>query len=225
GSLAFSSQMSYQDEYSNSAIHLETKLDKIALNKMLIPLPEIFLPTEVSLNIDIKNIQKENLNILFNQDETISQAERQLALKNIMSTAFVQLNQLNVKNADAGISVSGKLYNQKNNIGLPQPQADLTVVITNLDKISPEPKVDEKYCEETKEFFADKSPFDKEAAEAIQAACTPRGGFFDMWRSYLDPEKRVVNSNGTITDTLSVVLKNNVLVINGQEIQWNQMNY
>ncbi len=214
GSLSFSTNAQYQGD----TLHLEAKLNNITLNNMMIPLPPVFLPTEISLNTDIKNINQKALNLLLNADEIISQEQRQLEAQKLLSDALFQINRIEVKNTETGISVSGTVQNQTSPMGLPQQKALLTAVITNLDKISPEPKVDTVQCEQVKQQMATLS--DKTIADqAIQNACTPRGGFLDMWRPYLDSTKRAVKPDGTTTDTLTIILEDNKLTINGKELQ------
>lgn len=203
-------------EYQNTTMHLEIKSDNITLNQMMIPLPSVFLPSEISLNVDVQNLNKEALNLIM--DENTTDEERTNALRTQVSNIRIRINKLEVKNAEAGISVSGILQNEPNAIGLSLPKANLTAVITNLDKLAPEVKVDAQQCERVKAQMATLS--DRNIAEqAIQNACAPQGGILSALRPYIDLQKRTVNADGTTTDTVNIIIVNNRMIINGKEVK------
>lgn len=212
GSLSVAIDGLYQDKSAS----LNIKLHNISFNKTLLPLPSTLLPTEIDANADIKNLNTDLINLISNKD--IPQETRADALRKLTSEILIQINKLEIKNTEAGIAITGTIQNKSNAIGLPLPEANLTAVITNLDKLSPEGKVDTQQCERIKSQMATVS--DRQVAEqAIQNACMPQGGFLTPLRPYLDPQKRVINADGTTTDTLTITITGTNLIINGKMLQ------
>ena len=218
GSLSAKSNGSFE----NDTFHFELTLDDIvpagALKMMVSP---VLTPTEVKVDLDIEGFNKESFGEAFTimkSGKTEDVEEVQKTMQKAMENVVVKINLIDIKNNEAGVSVSGTIQNQKKENGEEEPNVNAKVVFTNLDKISPVPVVDEVRCARTKEQMAMIS--DKELAEkAIESACAPHGGILDDIRPYLNPEDRVVNADGTTLDTLTISTKEGTVIVNGKEFQ------
>ena len=214
--MAFATRGLYQD----NVFHMQARADKITLDSTLRGLlPITVMPSQIELDADISglNVVEFQSQIDALQATGIPEDEAvQTVLAEFGNRMSIQINRLEAKNAEAGILVQGTLKNQDNT-----PDIDLTVTITNLDKISPPPAVDQAQCDEARKQLAavDSSAPDaatqKTVADFVVAqACTPRGGFLDDLRPYLDPQSRTADGK----DILKIQMKGGVLTVNGKPV-------
>ena len=213
--LAFAASGSYRD----NVFHLKARLDKITLDSTLRSLlPITVLPTEVTLDADISGPAdeefKKQLVALQTDDTPESRAALQAVLAEWGDNITLRINRLEMKESDAGILVQGTLKNQDNT-----PDMDLTVTITNLDKISPPPAIDQAQCDEARKQLAAIDPTAPEAATqktvadfVVAQACSPRGGFLDDLRPYLN--ERTADGK----DVIKVLLQDGALTVNGKVV-------
>ena len=101
--------------------------------------------------------------------------------------------------------------------GVPQPFFNGTLTVTNLDTLSPEPKVDEQACSRAKADLA-QDPQNEFLKVMAEADCTPRGGMLDFVREYLRPENRTVQADGTTQDVIRINIDNNKVFVNGKRV-------
>ena len=215
GTLSFTSEGLYRDDMFN----VRLKADKITLDPTLRSLlPVTVLPTEVTFNADITGLNREelqkHLTALQTADTPENRAAFQEALADWDDNIGLKIHQLEAKSADAGILVQGTLENRDDT-----PQMDLTVTITNLDRISPPPVIDQAACDEARKQQAAVTPSDPAAATqktiadfVAQQACSPRGGFLDALRPYLN--ERTADGK----DIVKILLRDGVLTINGRAV-------
>ena len=223
GSVAFNMDGTYHDD----VINLNITMDKIALNsdiRQMIPTPQL-IPAEVNLNVDISGLNKNDLQKLYDMgNQTEKSDEVQAEMQKLANEVVLKINRLEAKNADGGVAVTGTVATKVEN-DIPSPDIDLTVTITNLDKLSPPPAVNQAQCDEAQAQLNAINPNDADvesrrmvAEYVMRQACEPQGGQLDSIRPFIDADKRVTNSDGSTTDTIAVRVENDSLTINGQPI-------
>lgn len=226
-----------QGAYQNEALHFENKFGNITSPTLGAFAPAALIPDEVSIDFDIEGVSKEVLAQLTKKAQSGEYTDEDIpALKQAIETGVFKFNLLEAKNTLAGVAVSGtirlKLKDAASVTTIADMQANLEpvveakVVVTNLDQISPEPKVDQAQCDIATELLnsvdmsAPDADAQRESAEMRQEiACAPQGGPLDLVRPYLDTTARVVGSDGKTTDTFVVTYEDNTLVVNGKQVQ------
>ncbi len=200
--------------------HFLVDVKQIQLTDNL-PIPSIFSPTDIRVNMTVSGLDRKQL-LKIQQETQLDNSNQQNKydedVLNLIKDATIVLNPLEIKNEDAGISVTGTAQNYVTTEGELDQKINATVTITNLDKISPEPKVDEEECATIKKQLSEANTPPEMAAQFIESACRPKGGLLDEWRIYLDPQKRVVNPDGTTTDVLEIQYQGDTLIINGKNV-------
>ncbi|MDY6408040.1 MAG: hypothetical protein SPL08_05020 [Pseudomonadota bacterium] len=226
-----------QGSYQNEVLRYESKISNINSPTLGAFAPAALVPDEISVDLSFEGVPKTVLSQLVEraQDKTFTDQDVPL-LKQAMDTGIIRINRIEAKNTLAGIAVSGTIRLQLENAetvttvdGIQEnlkPDIDAKVVITNLDKISPEPKVNQDRCDlatqqvQTIDMSAPDAASQKSMAEMQRdMACSPQGGPLDMVRPYLDMNNRVVGTDGTTTDTLIISFDGDVLTVNGHKIQ------
>ena len=214
--------------------HFEMNIGQISAPVLAMFAPAALVPTEIAYNVDILNIDRDILSDLVKQgqDGTYTDEDVPLLKRAVDSNAVIQLNYLGAKNDLAGISLNGtirlKLDNPDEVTELKdfethlEPIVKAALTITNLDKISPEPTVDQAQCDRAKaqvaaiDMTAEDAETQKAVAERIEAqACAAHGGPLDELRPFIDPAKRVTSADGTTTDVIDLEYDNNTLTVNG----------
>ena len=226
-----------QGSYQNEIFHFENKIGNITSPTLGAFAPAALIPDEISINLDVEGISKDVLAKLAKKAQDKSYTDEDVpALKQAIETGVIKLNLFEAKNSLAGMALSGtirgKLKNAETVKTLLDVQANLIpiidakVVITNFDKISPEPKVDQLQCDRATErlnsldMSAPNAIMQKETAEMQkEIACAPQGGPLDMLRPYLDLNERVVDTAGETKDTFVITFEDDVLTINGKQAQ------
>ena len=229
--------LSGQGAYQNEVLHLENKVENIASSALGAFAPAALIPSEIIVNLDFEGVEKDVMKQLVEAGQKGEYTDEIVpALKKAVETGVVKINLIEAKNSLAGIAVSGtfsaKLKDAENVITVEQfadnmsPVFDAKVVVTNLDQISPEPKVDQMQCDRAQErlnkidMSAPDAEMQKETAEMQkEIACAPQGGPLDMLRPYLDLNNRVANTDGTTMDTFIVTYEDDVLTVNGKQVQ------
>lgn len=203
-------------------LHLEGAVDKV---QTALPLPA---GLELSWNADVSGLNRDLLSRMTEAQGGLKPADRDAFL----TAATLKVNALTVKSDEAGMALSGTarlkpIVGQKAaDANTPNlvPDVEATLVITNLDKISPPPVVNQAACDEAKARINAINP-NGEHADAqrelytamAEDACTPRGGALDNLRPLLDPKNHQVAPDGTTTDTIYIRLTENGLSINGKD--------
>ena len=203
-------------------LHLEGAVDKV---QTALPLPA---GLELSWNADVLGLNREILARMAETQGDINPADRDAFL----AGATLKVNMLTIKSDEAGMALSGTarlkpIAGQKpadaNTPNL-APDVEATLVITNLDKISPPPVVNQAACDGAKARVNAINPNDEHAdaqrelyTAMAEDACTPRGGALDNLRPLLDPKNHQVAPDGTTTDTIYIRLTENGLNINGKD--------
>ena len=214
--------------------HFETKIDQISSPVLAMFAPAALVPTEVAYSFDVLNIDRDILADLVKQGQDGSYTDEDVPLlkRAVDSNAVIQLNYLGAKNDLAGIFLNGvirlKLENPEEVTKLKdfethlEPIVNAALTITNLDKISPEPTVNQAQCDRAKsqvaaiDMTAEDAETQKAVAQRIEVqACTPHGGPLDELRPFIDPAKRVTAADGTTTDVINIEYDNNTLTVNG----------
>jgi len=229
--------MTGSGSYKNEILHFENIFGNIASPTLGAFAPAELVPDEISVNLDIEGISKALLSQLSQKMQSGNYTDEDVpALKQAISAGVIKINRLEVKNTMAGIALSGTIRGKLDNpetvttlAGLQEnlePVIEAKVVITNLDKISPEPVVDQAQCDRATERLkaVDEAAPDADAQKEMlelqqEMACTPQGGSLDFVRPYLDMTGRVVNTDGTTLDTLVITFEDDVLTINGKQVQ------
>ena len=178
--------------------------------------------------------------VLFEQgDEYFKDEKFDKALecwKQAAEKGTIRLNRLEVKNDLAGMALNAtirlKLEKPEEVTKLDdfethmEPVVKATLTIINLDKISPEPTVDQVQCDRAKaqvaaiDMSAEDAATQKAVAEQFQVqACMPHGGPLDELRPFIDPAKRVTAADGTTTDIINLEYDNNTLTVNGNKLK------
>jgi len=222
--------------FEGNTFHSETKIDQISAPVLSAFVPAALMPSEINFDFDILNIDRNVLVDLIKQGQDGSYSDDSVPLlKQAAEKGVIQLNRLEVKNNLAGMLLSAqirlKLENPDEVTKLKdfethlEPVVNASLTITNLDKISPEPKVDEAQCARAKsqlaaiDMSAEDAENQKAVVERIQArACAPHGGPLDELRAYLDPSKRITNADGSTTDVIDLEYDNKTLTVNGNTL-------
>ena len=218
-SLAVATAGSYKDD----VFHWELQLNDIVIDSDLYTgVPGTLIPSQVSLDFDISGLDHTKIQSLFNEGDTLTQDNLREKVMQLVQNIVVHINRTELKNADGGIAVSGTIRDiseQK------LPQVDLTVAITNLDKLSPMPTVDQARCDEATarlnavDVNDPNADSQKRAASfAVAQACQSQGGVLDDLRPFIVAEKRETQPDGTTLDTIQLQLKDGDLYVNGQPL-------
>jgi len=201
--------------------YLEMHLSNIVLGQTLrMLMPSAFVPTDISVDLELSGVTPEEVQkvVTVINDDNANHEEAEALLRDFVSKAVINVDPLEVKGQEAGVAVTGTIATHFREDNTSYPVVNAKVVITNLDKLSPEPTVNQEQCEQTKKQMENVA--DKIVAEnAIQNACAPHGGFLDEFRPFLNPENRVINSDGTTTDTIDLIYDNEVLTLNGHVVE------
>lgn len=202
-------------------IHVLIDIDHIQIADTL-PIPTVFKPTDIRVNMTVSGIDRQQLykiQQLTQQPNTPDLSDRiEKESVNLVKNATITLNPVEVKNREAGMSVTGTLQNYLNTEGELDQKIDAVVTVTNLDKISPEPKVNETECAAVQKQLSETDISPDMASQFIESACRPKGGILDAWRAYLNPKDRVTAKDGTTTDVFKVHYADDTLTINGKTV-------
>ena len=223
--------------FKGTTFHYETKIDQISAPVLSAFVPAALMPTEVSLDMDLLDINRDILPELFKRGQDGSYSNEDVPLlKQAAEKGTIRLNRLEVKNDLAGMALNAtirlKLEKPEEVTKLDdfethmEPVVKATLTITNLDKISPEPTVDQVQCDRAKtqvtaiDMSAEDAATQKAVAEQFQVqACMPHGGPLDELRPFIDPAKRVTAADGTTTDIINLEYDNNTLTVNGNKLK------
>lgn len=209
---ALSGKARFQDD----TYYFETKLTQL---QTAMPVPANLMPTEITLNLDITGLNKQDLLTL--TDDKSDDARQHAAIQHILESGTIILHELQVQNAGAGLMLTGTARAKFDVSGNPQPVVDATLTIRNLDTISPVPTVDEARCAQAKKDFA--TPTDEQDKQAsqmmIEMACAPQGGMLDIIRPYLTAGARTTDPDGATVDTLKIQFQDGKLTLNGKAVQ------
>lgn len=201
-----------EGKYENALLDFKINVDHIALMNGL-PVPQNLVPTAVTADVTLRGLDKESFRRI-DEVKNLPTEEKAKALDEIFKKASIIINLLEVKNNEGGVGLTGTFQTKLvENVATPEFTGE--IAITNLDKLSPEPKVDETLCQDTKarvEQIEDKVTAD----QMVAMACTPKGGMLDFVRPFLKPAERTINQEGATLDKIQIQYTNGVLTLNGQ---------
>ncbi|MCQ2741414.1 MAG: hypothetical protein MJ210_04795 [Alphaproteobacteria bacterium] len=223
--------------YQNEVLHFENKVGNITSSTLSAFAPMALIPDEILLNLDFEGISSEFVSSFSQKGKNGSLTDEDMpTIKKLIDKGALKVNLFEVKNAIAGVAVSGTIRVKLNDADSittlddlsanSEPVIEAKVVISNLDKISPEPQVNQAQCDRATEYLnkvdmaSPNAEMQKATAEMQQEmACAPQGGPLDIVRPYLDINNRVVDVDGTTKNTLVITFENDVLTVNGQQVQ------
>ena len=203
---------------ADQSAHFNLRLDDITAGPALKSQGMTVIPTEARLSLEVTGFDRSALQQLAQTIDTLPEAEARDTLYRLATELVFHIREFTLANDKAAIRLTGTIRNKQDARGELYPVAEATITVKNWDTISPPPTVDEAYCQRITRQMAD-VPDKILAHHTIQAACSPRGGILDDFRTLLDADKRQVLPDGTTEDTLFLTLDNGLLTVNGRVIQ------